>query len=214
MRPIERLLLACVAALGLAFAAPTAHAQDVEEADNGTWISLSGTVTSAGADTFRLDHGSGVITVEMDDFDFYPDARPLLENDQVIVRGRIDDDTLERRTIEASSVYVENLGTHFYANPADEEDNVTWTLYGPIVVGRMQVTGTVTAIDGNDIIVDNGVRQVRVDTAALPINVLDDQGFLQIDIGDRMSATGRLDEGFFDQRELVADTVVEVDLAS
>jgi hypothetical protein len=46
---------------------------------------VSGTVVSAKPDSFRLDYGDGVITVEMDDFDFYAEGYGLLPNDQVIV---------------------------------------------------------------------------------------------------------------------------------
>ncbi|WP_312944796.1 hypothetical protein [Stutzerimonas kunmingensis] len=34
---------------------------------DGSWISLSGTVTSVAPENFTLDYGSGLITVEMDD---------------------------------------------------------------------------------------------------------------------------------------------------
>lgn len=47
------------------------------------------------------------------------------------------DDLFEKKTIEAGSVYVENLRTAFYANAQDEEDPTAWTVVvTPIVVGR------------------------------------------------------------------------------
>ena len=58
------------------------------------------------------------VTVEMDDGDRDADAYKLLPGDKVNVVGKIDDNLFELISIEASSVYVEKLGTTFYASPA------------------------------------------------------------------------------------------------
>ena len=50
-------------------------------------VTLTGVVTDAGPGGFFLDYGAGMIFVEMDDFDFYPEGRNLLEGDHVIVQG-------------------------------------------------------------------------------------------------------------------------------
>lgn len=212
MKSTSRRLIGWIAGLALvAFGASTAAAQEAETAPDDTWVSISGTVTSTTPDSFRLDYGSGIITVEMDDFDFYPDGRGLMENDQVIVYGVVDDDMFEARTIEASTVYVENLGTSFYANPADEEDFASWTIVEPIVVGRMEVTGTVTSVTGREFTVDTGVRQVQVDTASMPFDPTDDTGFLQIEEGDLVKVGGEIDDSLFDERELSADWIVKLE---
>ena len=92
---------------------------------DGTWISISGEVTDVMPDRFVLDYGESVITVEMDDGDRDADAYKLLEGDKVTVNGMIDDDFYETTTIEAESVYVEKLGTYFYASAVDEEDTLS-----------------------------------------------------------------------------------------
>ena len=47
---------------------------------DGSWINLSGTVTSTTADTFMLDYGDGLITVEMDDADRHAETRACPSN--------------------------------------------------------------------------------------------------------------------------------------
>lgn len=79
---------------------------------------------SVSPDTFLLDYGQGMIRVGFDDGDRDADAYKLMAGDRLSVTGLIDDDFYEMTTVEASSVYVESLGTYFYASAADEEDPV------------------------------------------------------------------------------------------
>ena len=72
-------------------AGPAAAQEPYSKADD-SWISISGTVAAPTADSFMLDYGDGVITVEMDDWDTYGDAYGLLDGDKVTVYGKIDDD--------------------------------------------------------------------------------------------------------------------------
>lgn len=188
-----------------------AFAQDPKKASDDTWITVSGTIASASPSSFRLDYGSGVITVEMDDFDFYPDGYGLLANDEVVVNGIVDNDLFEKKTIEASSVFVENLGTYFYANAADEEDFNSWTVTYPVLVKQVEVTGKVAAINGRELTLDTGARKIQVDTAALGYNPLDDSGYFQIDVGDRVKTGGVIDNDLFEKREIMADWIIKSD---
>ena len=177
---------------------------------NNTWISLSGTVKDVTPDTFRLDYGKGVVTVEMDDGDRDADAYKLLEGDKVTVHGKIDDDLFETTTIEASSVYVEKLGTYFYASPVDEEDRFFYTVVTPVVVPSTTVWGTVTDVDSHEFSIDTGLRSVRVEVASMAYDPLDDQGYQRIRVGDYVKVSGTMDDSFFEGRELVAESVVKL----
>lgn len=173
-----------------------------------TWISIDGTVDSVSADSFELDYGPGLITVEMDDGDRDADGYKLSKGDKVRVSGMIDDDLFEKRTIEASSVFVENLGTYFYASAIDEEDTfITYTI--PVTVSETVVQGTVTDVDEEEFTLATGLRRLRVEVEEMPYNPLDDIGYQKIRVGDRVSVTGEMDTDFFEgQRELVADSIV------
>ncbi|HJL18500.1 MAG TPA: DUF5666 domain-containing protein [Sandaracinaceae bacterium LLY-WYZ-13_1] len=205
---IKHSLTALTSVLATALLAAPAAAQEAETAPDDTWVSVSGTITSTTPSAFLLDYGGGLITVEMDDFDDFGDARPLMENDQVVVYGRVDDDLFEARTIEASSVYVEGLGTTFYASAADEEDFGAWTIAVPVVVGTFEVTGTVVAVTGREFTIDTGEGVIQVDTNELTYNPMDDQGYQQIDVGDRVKVSGHMDHGVIDDRELEADWII------
>lgn len=181
-----------------------------------SWISISGTAVDPQAASFTLDYGEGTVLVEMDDWDWYGDAAGILDGDKVTVYGEIDDDFYELTSIEASSVYVESLGTYFYANSTDEEgayegykgDYDYWVSYAPIVVGQTTVRGTVTSVTGREFTINTGLRQLTVDTIAMPYNPLDDKGYQQIDVGDYVSVSGSMDYDFWEKRQLMADSVI------
>lgn len=103
--------------------------------DNHAAVSLSGTVERAEASHFVLDYGEGEIKVEMDDLGFYDSGRALKKGDNVIVYGFVDDDLFERRSIEASGVYVKGLGRHFWASGIDEEDFLPIASIAPKAAG-------------------------------------------------------------------------------
>jgi uncharacterized protein YdeI (BOF family) len=177
-----------------------------------TWISLSGEVQSVAADQFTLDYGDGRVLVEMDDGDRDADAYKLLEGDKVTVTGRVDDDFFESTSIEAASVYVENIGTTFFASSVDEEsrEQVIATTLTPIVVSRLEVRGTVTRVNGDDFTLDTGTREMTVDVGGMLYDPLDDEGYQHIDVGDRVKVVGNMATELFEGRQLKADSIVEI----
>lgn len=177
-----------------------------------TWISLSGEVQSVEADQFTLDYGDGMVLVEMDDGDRDADGYKLIQGDKVTVTGRVDDDFFERTSIEAASVYVENIGTTFFASSVDDEsrEQVIATTLTPIVVSRTEVRGTVKSVTGDEFTLDTGSREITVDVDEMLYDPLDDVGYQQIDIGDRVKVVGDMDVELFEGRQLTADSIVEI----
>jgi hypothetical protein len=191
---------------------PSAFAADPYEQADDTWISLSGEVASVYGDSFTLDYGEGLVTVEMDDWDWYAENSALLSGDNVTVYGQVDDDLFETTSIEASSVYVESLGSYFYASAADEEgpyeSSPVYTVATPIVVSETDVRGTVKTVGEREFTIAIGNEELTIDTSALPYNPLDDQGYQQIEMGDRVLVNGEIDSGFFGDLEIEADYIV------
>lgn len=177
---------------------------------DGTWVNMTGTAIETGPDSFYLDYGQGTILVEMDDWSTDADAAPIFNGDEVRVYGEIDDDFSELATIEAESVYVENLGVYFYAN-SDDEESALFTNTAPIIVGQTEVIGTVTSVEGREFTLDKGNHMLTVDTIGMDYNPLDDRGFQQVDVGDLISVTGNMEENITDTMELEADTLVILD---
>lgn len=178
---------------------------------DGAEVAMSGTVETAGLETFGLNYGDGVVTVEMDDWDYDADAAPLEAGDDVTVYGYIDDGFYEDRTIEASSVWEAESNTFHYASGADEE--LDWALYaspaeawaGPGIT----LTGLVESVDGREFVLSPAVgSNVEVDTGSMSYNPLDNEGVQRVDEGDIVSVSGRMDEALFDNTELSADSVI------
>lgn len=150
-------------------AVPPPRASDgkVARVGDGNWITIGGLVASVLPGQFTLDHRTGTVTVEMDDWDpAYREALVLRPGDQVVVRGAIDDNLYLKKRIEAESVFVNNLNTYFYANAADEENRPA-PGYRPDADAYVDVVGTVAAVEGSDLLLRIGNRQVRVDTGGL-----------------------------------------------
>ena len=177
-----------------------------------TWISISGTVEIVYPNSFVLDYGDGKIKVEMDDGDRDADAYKLLKGDKVTVAGRIDDDFFEMTKIEAGSVFVENLGTTFFASSVDEEayEGLDPAAIPPVLMSRTVVRGTVTKVNGDEFVLDTGPRYLRVDVSEMSFDPLDDEGYLKIEEGDTVKVIGEIDVDLFEGRELEADTVVKI----
>lgn len=206
----RRISLMSVALLiAAAFMATVSLAKNPYTRADNSWINISGMVKSVKADSFQLDFGGGLVTVEMDDGDRDADGYKLLPGDKVTVSGMIDDDLFEKTTIEASSVYVEKLGTSFFASALDDEDYY-FDVTTPIVIAQTTVQGIVTEVDDDEFKVDSALRTVTVDIDSMSYNPLDDQGYQKIAVGDVVRVTGMIDDDFFEGREIKAQSVVKL----
>jgi len=185
-----------------------AMAENPKNKPDDAWISVSGTVVSSSDESFMLDYGSGTIFVEMDDWDWYDEAAGIIDGDKVTVNGRIDDDLYETKKIEAGSVYVENLNTYFYASAADEED-VPSTLSYPntSVLTGVEFVGKIVKVSGREFTLDTGSQKLKVDTSEMVYNPMDNFGYQQLDVGDRVRVSGEIDYKVFDKQELEADII-------
>lgn len=231
MKTLKTHLLAA-AGLGMALTPGTATAQTMQ-ADNTTqtqakpamnpdaqpdpysmkdesWLSLSGTVTNATSDGFTLDYGDGVVAVEMDDYDAWPEAYLLADGQNVAVVGKIDDDLFELTSIEAATVYVAGLNTSFSANAADEETIGDVAFYRLPDLSNVVLEGIVKDVDADDeeFTLTAGGASYEVSTEELGYNPLDDDGYQQISNDDRVRITGTLDAESLDSREFEATSIV------
>jgi uncharacterized protein YdeI (BOF family) len=198
-------------AIGLAVAtaltAAPALAQNPYMEPDDSWISIDGEVGTVAADGFLLDYGDGVITVEMDDGDFDADGYKLQTGDMVTVSGVMDDDFLETASIEASSVYVENAGTYYFASAVDEEDSFV-TMSTPVSTSRTIIQGTVQEVHDEEFVLEVGGMDLTVEVEEMAYNPLDDEGYHRVESGDVVSVTGEMDADLFEGTELVASSVI------
>lgn len=118
----------------------------------------------------------------MDDGDRDLDAYKLLPDDKARVSGMIDDNFFETTTIEASSFYVGNIGTYFYASAIDDEDAyydtyINYTIPVAVSVTHLQGTVTTAHADEEEFILDTGATKIHVETEEMAYNPLDDEGY-------------------------------------
>jgi uncharacterized protein YdeI (BOF family) len=182
---------------------------------NGEYITLSGKVSDVKADSFSLNVAGKKVFVEMDDYGWAADGYKLVNGDQVVVTGKVDKDLLENKKVEAGSVYVKNLDTTFYASSADEEDGpiimTTYTMVPTLPEGAsVDVQGKITDVKGRELTVDTGFRKVKVDTKDMIYNPLDNSGYTKLSVGDRVRVSGRVDNDYFDTKEVSAKSVTEL----
>ncbi len=182
---------------------------------NGEFVTLSGKVSDVKANSFNLNMEEKKVLVEMDDYGWGADGYKLVNGDQVVVSGRVDKDFLEKKKVEAGSVYVKNLDTTFYANSADEEDvpfiMTSYTLVPVLPEGAsVDVQGKITKVNGREIVVDTSFRKVTVDTKDMVYNPLDNVGFTKLAVGDRVRVSGKVDKDYFDTKEIDAKSIIEL----
>ncbi|MDZ7833856.1 MAG: hypothetical protein U5L07_19110 [Desulfobacterales bacterium] len=205
---------------GLTVFVGNAYAKKTEEdpylEPDETWISIDGTAIETTPQSFTLDYGDNIITVEMDGWQWYEKDREKLEGDRVTVYGEVDDNMYSTDTIEASSVYVENMGTYFYASDTDEEGDKEYGgsdywVTTPVEPGATTVRGTVSDVEGREFIIDEGEQELRIDTRKMPYNPLDNKGYQNVEEGDYVSVTGEMSSDFWEKQELIADSVITLD---
>lgn len=200
----------CVTAAAVAVLLSTpAWSQNPYALADENWISLSGTVSEAKPDGFTLNYDNGSVKVEMDDYSsWHREGRALSNGDEVVVSGRVDDDLFETTSIEAAMVYVERLGTHFYASAMDEE---TPLQFGPTYqADSVVVSGTIRRIDGDTFTLGTGTGRIDVETGDMGDNPLDEDGFLKLKVGDYVSVAGDYDVRLFKNNEVEATSIVKI----
>jgi len=205
-RLVPALLLALVSGSALAVEEP-------ETVESGTWAGLTGRVTSMEEERFKIDYGDGTLTVLVDDWATYNTLFELSKGDKLTVYGRVDKELYETAAIDAASIFVEDLNSYFYASPTDEEEFGGWAVRTDYEPGAVVYIGNVEEVNRVQgfFTIDTGKMELTVDTTNMLYNPLDDEGFQQIQVGDRVSVEGTIDDDFFQGSEMIADSVVTLE---
>ena len=197
-------------ALGFGLAAPQAQAQTqsdeqaVAQAEEGNWLLLGGEVHSVDEESFVLDYGDGAITVEMGSYGWY-NPQVLQKGDKVTVSGVMDDDIFDKRTLEASAVYVDRLDSYFLASAVDRDAGI-YAYPGAMFMSDEEwvaVSGTVASMDEDELMLDIGFQTIEVETDDLV-------GGPNLSEGDRVIIYGEVEDDLFEDAELEAEQVVRL----
>ena len=178
-------------------------------APNNSWIELDGRVTAVDSRSFILDYGEGEIMVEIDDYDWFEEAYNVLVNDRVKVKGKVDADPNEERSIEAETVRLKDHGLTLQAN-ADDEEDLTENFVPPLPVqaASSEIRGTVESFQNGLMIVKTATDTYRVDLKESSLASVEGEAIsYDIRIGDFVSVVGKEDNKIFRADEFDASTV-------
>ncbi len=193
--------------------ASAASAQTLAEKADNAWITISGQAVSAEKKSFVLDYGKGTLSVDVNDWKWFRKNYDKVDGRNVTVWGEVSGDLFENGKIKANSVYIENMGTYFYAgsNKEDPSDFYNWLPAPGVDSGAVTLTGEVTNVSGREFTIAQGDKKITVSTLQMDENPMDNLGFRQIKKGDRVSVTGELDVDSFESREIMAKRIVTLD---
>ncbi len=206
-------ILANIAIVSTLIAFPALAGNVAQQNPDNSTVAVSGTIAKADAqDSFVLDYGTGTVRVEMDDWYKVNEPAQVLEGDKVRVYGRVDRDIEETATIEAKSVYLENLGVKFEQSASDEESMVGVDLASTqsVTVGDVAITGRVESIDDRLFTLNDGHGAFTVDTSRMDYNPLKKPGLRDraVTVGDRVTVQGTVSSDLFELGKMHADSIV------
>ncbi|MDB2674038.1 DNA mismatch repair protein MutH [Akkermansiaceae bacterium] len=149
----------------------------------------------------------------MDDYDPNLEAFNIVKDDRVVVVGRIDADKGQKRSIEAASVYVKNIGKAFFASPDDDEEAVVDLRKATLEGTQLVSAGKVTSLTKNALVLNTGYQLLTVSTQGIGRDSTDDPVPAEIRklmIGDQIRIFGALTDGFMDSDKLIASKVEKI----
>lgn len=187
----------------------------LEGYEEGASVILSGTIERLNDDDFVLDYGEDKVQVNLEDWDWGADIEDRLrEGQQVTVSGTVDDDWFEKRELDADNIYVTTDYTYYYIvdeNPAyTAQENERQTQQDGTF---LSTRGEVTEVSEDKITVESQGNTIQVDLSDLAYDPLDEQGVQRIKQGDRVYVFGDIDENFFEDKTMSAESLITLSQA-
>tara|TARA_B100001971_G_scaffold215192_1_gene259863 strand:+ start:115846 stop:116505 length:660 start_codon:yes stop_codon:yes gene_type:complete len=202
--------------LAFALLVSSVKARITKNERDGEFVFFHGKVISRSGENILVmpKNSKKQIIVEVDDEVKEHDSYNLMPGDDVRITGFVDQDALEKFKVEASTVYVKNINSFIFVSGVDEEGaplKDTDLIFQSTIPGRSQSTlnGKVTKIGTDFFVVDTGLRKVKVLLSQISYDPLDDVGFTQIDIGDKVLVSGILNKNDFINDRLIASYIIE-----
>lgn len=178
---------------------------------DGAPVVLTGTVDAIRSDEFDLNYGTGKITVELDGWGWTGnETRYLRTGERVTISGRIDDDLFEGREVEAENIFLPGSYNYYYTTDIypsyywyyDDNNTVQDGSYA-------SMRGTVSNISGDEFTLTSANNaSMKVDVSDMGYDPFDNEGLQKVENGDHVHVYGEIDDGFFERREIMADSIV------
>lgn len=194
---------------GVALAADNAPLANYENDSN---ITLVGTVRNISGNEFQLQTGDQMIGVDVGTWDLTNDVnlKNYLQNGQkVVVNGNVDKNWFTDDEVEANNLYFQDQYDYYYVTDANPAYSIEFNDSPNMKDGSfISLRGTVQSVDGEEFTISSKNQTMTIDTADMGTRA---QGqALNLEQGDRVFVYGEIDDGFFDNQEISADSVIKV----
>ncbi len=187
-------------------------ALDLDAVKNEQPLMVRGVIKSIDqkGESFVMASNFGEIIVEVDDYDKDREIEWLRQGDRVVVFGRMDKDLFEKRSIEASTVYVQNLMLYVFVSDKDEEMNMLGDLFGADEKDPIHLQGIVMQKSNSGFLLKTSYGVILVDVSQIHKIAPYEQGLKSIDVGDRLYVEGYVDDSFFSESKIMAKNIAKV----
>lgn len=176
-------------------------------------IVVSGRVSDIEDNTFRLNYGKDSIKVEMAEWSFEDKAEQIKDGERVTVYGYIDNSWFEKHKLQAQAIYIHERNTYFIAS-----GNEDYYVLNTVTIDKIPdnthvgIKGKIVDIDDDKFTLKFGEESIDVNVVSLGYNPFVKKGSKKISVGDLVYVSGKLDSGFFENKEIKADYVVKLKL--
>lgn len=210
--PATALTAACT--LAVMTAAHAVTSESVQNVEDGSYISLTGTVTSLTSEGFTVKYDvDNVIEVETDELT--EKGEVVKVGEYVSLIGEVEDSWFTNKKIEATSLYVPATD-RYYFDPEHAEETARkrheliqkYAGLNTIEDGTyMGLYGKVYAINDQEFTLRIGDVDYSIDTDRMEVGPLDEGVANPLQVGDVVYVSGEVDKYMFEETEIEAEYV-------
>jgi len=193
----------------------SAAAIAIEEVKDGTLVKVTGEIKDISDDEFTLEYGlDKTSVVELDRFGWTGEETQYLNvGESVTVSGLVDDDFLEGKEIEAYNLRLNDQFVYYYTS--DKYPVYSYEQPEELPDGTyLSITGKIVNINAPEMTIENKNGKTIIDVANLDESPLDNKGDTKLKVGDRVYVYGDVDVEAWDEKEIVADVVIQLNKAN
>lgn len=203
-------------------------ASDLSAYDEGDAIVLSGKILEVSDDEIVLGYGDRKVEVEFDEWPWEEvDMETMFKKgERVTVSGTVDKEWFSNNEIEANNIYLDDQYVYYFLNDTTPAYYIETVKLDSQSADKMSnkmndrsmknlgdgaffsASGEITSVDGREFTLKTKNQKINVDTESLSKNPLDNSGLQQLAVGDRVYVYGEIDDKFYDDRELSADSII------
>lgn len=181
-----------------------------------TWASISGLIHKVEPGFIMVDYGYGIVTVSTNQLNFSDQAKSELKQDaKVTITGPITDEFLVKNRMHAYSVYMQESNTAVVAagQQSAHADLMLSAVDSDTDKGQLTLIGTVGDFTDDGFALKLGEKQLGVETDDMDNDPRDNEGFGQLQVGDRIRVKTKIDEDFSSEYEVDAESFIRLHLA-